>query len=516
MVGPGSKILSVVALLALVACGDPDAGAPPDAPPGCGDCDAPNPDAPPPGNGTSTYKVNDAVITYDFAANVPAKGESKVEPTTGATVRRLTSAATDLPTSGNLYNQYSRYSAENVTGEYVLAAGDNSTSSVVIDRATGQVVATLAYDDSGDPAHRIGAYHEIRWHPTMAHPYRVYYVLGTELRMIDDVRSQSTTRSTIKDFGPSIDWGASATAERRFYNDQEGNCSHDGDHFAFMAAYYANGNYRVRAFVHYQVSTDTVDTLYPADLAGLPRVPAGETALETFRYRPNMVEVAPDGSGILLHYPRAYAGNNDEYIGTIFEAPYFWPIDLRGTQFTPFRIGADATHSGWAQVGGAWYLVQQDNRRDKYTAVPIAGAHKGYGAEGELDVNVGLNTAGIIDFFDDGPYYAGVHFGVTGAPLDGWCLVSTYTTDSSTVQYRGGGLFLHQIKPVAQAPVIWHVAPTFNIWPSDNKQDYNEAQAAMNLQGNRIHVAGNWETNLDHVDLFEIELPAAWRAHFGE
>jgi len=95
-------------------------------------------------------------------------------------------------------------------------------------------------------------------------------------------------------------------------------------------------------------------------------------------------------------------------------------------------------------------------------------------------------------------------------------MVSTYTTDSSTVQYRGGGLFLQQLKPIAQSPVIWHVAPTFNIWPSDNKQDYNEAQAAMNVQGNRIPVAGNWEANLEHVRLFEIELPAAWRAHFGQ
>jgi len=474
--------------------------------------------ATPGGGGTSAYKLlttrpqtGTTPIVFTFDGTLPAKNSSVVEPTTGATVRRLTDASIDTPNGGHLAHYYSRYSAENFTGEYVFVGTAGKGTRIV---RRSDATSTLAPIDGGKDMYD---FHEPRWHMTAAHPYRLYYRDGTKFWMIDDVRDAARTTKLIKDFEGIIDWGTQATSQKWLYNDQEGNSSHDSDHWAWMAAYYINNTFAVRAYVHYQVSTDTVHLLYPKDLAGMARAPAGESARETFSYRPNMVEMTPDGSGVLLHNSRAYPGNNDRYIGTNFEAPYVWPVDFKPSTYAPFRVGADATHSGWAKVGGAWGLVQQDNRRDFLTWVPISGPRKGYGAEGQLNpTSANVNAAGIVDFYQANDYAndsPGFHFGATGDALDGWTMVSTYGNTSSTIKGSSNALLIVQIKPYTQAPTVWHVAPCFNIWPTNNKQDFNECPAAMSMDGTRIHFPADWEGRLNHVEEFEVALPTDWRAH---
>lgn len=479
------------------------------------------------GGGTNNYLTGTTnLIPYNFAANVPAKNQTKVEPTTGVTVKRITDVTQDFPSLKALYNAYSRYPNENYTGEYVLAFGSNSTSCLVVSIANNTITASLAYDNTGLATHSVGAYHEVRWHYTSSHPYRVYYVRNQEFWMIDDVRSQSTTRTLIKDFSTLIDWtGTPAGAQRQIYNDQEGNSSLDSDHWAWMASYYdtTTGRWTVRAFVHYQVSTDTTHIMYPSNLTGFSRIPANESSRAAFRYKPNMVEVAPDGSGIVIHHMRAYAGNQDEYIGTIFEAPYFFPIDFNPSTLTPFRLGAEASHSGWSSVNGNWYFIHQDTRRDKWCGVPIFGSTKGYGNEGNIDVNLNLNPA-VIDFHSDGGIYPGMHFGVCTGAADGWTLVSTYSTSTVANNALANHLYMMQIKPEAQT-IKWMVSPSFNQFPAADKQDYNEAPASINLTGTKIYTCGDWNGNtgsyisdagvLTHyVDLFQVPLPDNWQNHF--
>ncbi len=121
------------------------------------------------GDGTSVWKLVGTPISYSFVSpGAPAKGATRIEPTTGATVRRLTNVSTDAPGNGNLYNAYSRYSAENVTGEYVLAI--TGTRVFVVNRTSGAFIGPLTYDS--EPSHTLGDYHEVRWHMTAAHPYR--------------------------------------------------------------------------------------------------------------------------------------------------------------------------------------------------------------------------------------------------------------------------------------------------------------------------------------------------------
>lgn len=475
--------------------------------------------------GTSNWVMGTTtVVPFNWATNIIAKNATKVEPTTGATIKRLTDVTQDMPGQIALYNAYSRYTNENITGEYVLAFASNSTSCLVIDRATGAVVASLAHDNTGLASHTIGAAHEIRWHYTGAHPYRVYFVRGTQFWMIDDVRDQANTRTLIKDFGSLIDWAGTENNSRCIYMDQEGNSSLDSDHWAWMAAFYDSGAgmFVARAFVHYQVSTDTIHTMYPSGLAGFTSSPTGESARTTFSIRPNMVEMAPDGSGIVIHHMRAYSGWLDAYINSNMEAPYFWPRDFNPATFQPFRLSSDATHSGWSSVSGAWYFVSQDNRRDKWCAVPIAGANRGYGNEGQIDVTVALGSR-VIDFHTDGGIYPGMHFGVCTNAADGWTLVSTYSTTPLSTNGIANSLFMMEIKPEGQARK-WFLGPACNLTPG-SKADYNEAPASINIAGTRVATSGDWGGAAPqavggpydgerYIDMYEITLPTNWQSHW--
>ncbi len=479
----------------------------------------------PMGGGTSNYVVSTTTpINFDWAANKIAKLEQVVEPTTGATIRRLTDVTQDQIGQLALYNAYSRYPCENVTGEYVIAFCGNSTTSLVMSRATGGIVCTLAYDATGLATHTIGAYHEVRWHYTLAHPYRVYFVRGQQFWMIDDVRNQNATRTMIKDFSTVIDWAGTPDSSRMIYMDQEGNSSLDSDHWAWMAAYYDGSKFVVRAYIHYQVSTDTVHIMYPSGLSGFSNAPANESSRTTFLYKPNMVEVAPDGSGIVIGYQRAYAGSQDAYMSSAFEAPYFWPLDFNPATFTPFRLAADASHSGWSSVDGEWYYVFGDNRRDKWSATPISGVNKGYGNEGQLDVFADLGP-GVIDFHSDGGIYPGYHFGVCTGAADGWTFVSTYAVQDISTNGLANTLHMMQIKPEAQC-IKWMIAPACNLTPGD-KADYNEAPASINLAGTRVITPGDWNGYADTmqipgnyyfgdrlIDMYEIALPDNWQSHF--
>lgn len=473
---------------------------------------------------TSNYVTGkNVLIPFDFAANPIAKNGIVYEPTTGATIKRITDVTQDMPGQVALFNAYSRYPTENITQEYCLAFASNSTTVLVIDRASGGVIATLAYDNTGLPSHTIGAYHEVRWHYTLDHPYRVYYVRGQQFWMIDDVRNQNATRVMIKDFSTVIDWLDLPDNVRQIYMDQEGNSSLDSDRWGWMAVYYdtVTAGFAVRAYLNYQISTDTVNIMYPADMLRFDRIPGNEETLKTFRHRPNMVEITPDGSGMVIHHERAYGGNRDAYIGTIFEAPYIFPLDFQPSTFQPFRIGSDATHSGWSTVGGVWHYVAQDNRRDTWCAVPISGPNKGYGNEGYIDVN-GALSPGVIDFYHDNDgMYPGTHFGVCTNAADGWTLVSTYTTQKVNAYGMANSDFLMQIKPAAEA-IIYKPTPSCNQYPAADKQDWNESPGSINLAGTRIYTCGDWNGTFPltpdgkgrYCDLFSIDLPPNWADQF--
>ena len=184
---------------------------------------------------------------------------------------------------------YSRYNPENISADYVIVFGANS--------ASGQQIEKLV-DAAGVS---IGEVNEVRWHGISDHPNRIYYIKGMQFWMIDDVARQEDTRTLIKDFS------ALFPDSTKIYNDVEGDSSNDSDHWAWMAVHYGvtescSETLLDDAFVHYQITTDQVHRLTPADLSGSNL--DLEKKRSSFRYWPKMVEMSPLGGGIVLHTSR--------------------------------------------------------------------------------------------------------------------------------------------------------------------------------------------------------------------
>lgn len=440
---------------------------------------------------TSNFITTRDVILANFGSRRPLKGETRTDPTTGAQITRLTDVS-ELDGTNDALIVYSRYSPENTTGQYFLVFGSNSTSSWVVERVTGRVINKLYKYGTAT----IGEYHEVRWDSSGKHPNRIYFRDGMALYMIEDVSVINPVTTLIKDFSTEI---PNATV---IYNDVEGDCSNDSDHWAFMAAHYTGSKYVVDAFVHYQISSNHTDLMRPADLAG--------SNLDMEKYndsfaaqRPNMVEMSPLGTGVVIHSGRkwddsSYGGNGKDYIGTWFDGPHLWPINFDYNTQVPVKISVDETHSGWAFAeDGREMFISQNNRTDYLDAVYINGPNSGYD-----------NRLQVAQHEDFG--WVGFHYGKVPVSKKGWLFISTYSnvdyTDHAT-KWGVDQLIMMQIKPAGQTPTVWRIAPNYNYYDGNYR---DEAPAAMNYLGNRIYLTTNWGNKNNSREVYVVNLPDDW------
>jgi len=440
-----------------------------------------------PSGDTSQFKyvTGKAQILPEYGATVPAKGESRIDPTTGVRITRLTDAS-ELQGTQDALIVYSRYTPENSNGTLFLAFGGDSFSSWVIDRVSGNIITKLL--DAQNKT--IGENQEIRWDTSGNHPYRVYFRRGMKFYMIDDVRDQSNSRTLIKDFSS---YSVNST---ELYNDVEGDSSTDGDHWVWMAAHYDGVTYIVDAFIHYQISTNTTHTMTNADLAGTN---LNRYSTLTTMPRPNMVEMSPLGTGIVLHYGRTYPGNRDIDTGTWFDGPHLWPVNFDHSTTTPIKISIDESHSGWSfDENGNEYFVSQNNREDWLDAIKIDGLNSGY-----------ANRIQIINHGDIG-WSNGFHYGKVPKNRPGWVFINTYSNVSAADHLSDWGadqFVLMQMKPDGQNPTVLRLGHNYNEFTGNYR---DEAPAAVNLHGNRIYVSGNWGGFLGHREVFLFEIPEDW------
>ncbi|WDD98268.1 hypothetical protein [Thalassomonas actiniarum] len=439
--------------------------------------------------GTTAYIQNKAVIMADYGLAAPDKGETRVDPITGASITRLTDAS-EIADSEDALIVYSRYSPENSTGDYVLVFGHNSISSRVVNRKTGELVTVLKDENGGT----IGENQEVRWDNSGRHPRRIYYVNGMKFWMIDDITKPASSRVLIKDFS---DLFPNST---KIYNDVEGDSSNDSDHWAWMAVHYGendfgSASFLVDAFIHYQISTDTVHSLKPADLAGtnLDR----EKNRASFTLRPNMVEMSPLGTGLVIH--SSHKHNDAEqirvhYINTWFDGPHVWPLDFDFNRQAPVKISCCASHSGWAFDNQQNEIfISQNNRTDKLDAVKISGDNSGYDQR--------LMVASHGDF----GWNMGFHYGKMPLSKPGWLFYNSYSQDNAL--WGANQFMMIQLKAETEQPVIWRISPAYNHYDGEYR---DEAPAAINLSGNRIYWSSNWGGMLDHREVFMMELPDNW------
>lgn len=438
------------------------------------------------GDISSNYITGRQIISPDLGASIPQKGESRIDPVTGVKITRLTDAS-KFSGSNDALIVYSRFTPENSDGTLFIAHGANSTTSWILERKTGTIIAELR----NDLGKSIGENNEIRWDISGNHPYRVYFRDGMAFYMIDDVRNQEATKEIIKDFSSDV---PNAT---KIYNDVEGDSSNDNDHWAWMAAHYDGATYVVDAFIHYQISTNTTHLFKPSDLAGTNLDHRKDQA--TFP-RPNMVEISPTGSGVVLHYGRAWGdatyGSRPEDIGSWFDGPHLWPLDFKHGTKAPVKISIDESHSGWSfGENDEELFISQNNRTDWLDAISTIS---GYDSRAEV--------ANHKDF----GWSCGFHYGKMPKNKKGWIFINTYSNVNNathTTDWGADQLLMIEIKSESDSPLIWRIGHNYNKYDGDYR---DEAPAAVNLAGNRIYVSNNWGGQLDHREVFLFELPDNW------
>ena len=201
-----------------------------------------------------------------------------------------------------------------------------------------------------------------------AHPYLLYYVRGTALYMIEDI-TVNTIGVLIRDFAEDVPGSLS------LYNGLSGNCSLDGDHWAWAARYYwkdeygGDNTYRPLAYLNYQISTDALHPMFPSDLVG-SNLDFKKTDVNF--NSPVVISVTPDGTGVVIGYARKTDFNeeNDRQIGTYFDGTYVWPNNFDWKDVPPVRISDDYLDSGWTpDNNGDLNYISKNDSDDNINAV---------------------------------------------------------------------------------------------------------------------------------------------------
>ena len=446
----------------------------------------------------SNYITSRDIIRPDFGNSIPIKGEVRIDSTTGVKITRLTDAS-ELDGTNDALIVYSRYSPENTSGKYFLTFGSNSTTSWIIDRETGLVITKLSNVKNKD----IGESHEVRWDISGNKPDRLYYRYAMSFYKVDVIKTKnkdtgehtySLEHTLLKDFS------SLAPNATKLYNDVEGDSSNDSDHWAFMAAHYDGVTYVVDAFIHYQISTGDTHTMTAQDLAGSP---LNHYAEANKMPRPNMVEINPTGTGIVLHFGRSWTSghqsNRPGDIGTYFDGAHLWPLDFKYTVKKPVKISISETHSGWAfDEDGREMFISQNNRKDTLDGIYNGGANSGYDHR--------VQIAKHKDF----GWSTGFHYGKMPLNRKGWAFINTYANVNKATHQTDWAvdqLIMMEIDSESNDPKIWRIAPNYNRFSGHYR---DEAPAAINTQGNRIYVATNWGGRLTNREVFLFELPANW------
>lgn len=453
---------------------------------------------------------NTTVINQDYVSiSALNKGQSYLDPDTGASIKLITASGDGQQTT-SLTNSYSRWSQENSAGTMYIAFGTNSTSCTVMDKETNLPLYYLAFDDSGNTTRTIGMSHEIRWDLTGNFPNRVYFINGLVFYMMDvtqnnNIDRSNPSRTVIRDFTSDIVFEAGdSTTGRKIYNDQEGNSSYDSDHWAWMSAYYDGSNYRVKSFMHYQISTDTLHQMLPNDTG--VAIDAGQTQ---FYSRPNTIEMVPDGSAILIHSNRSYTGSQISYLDTVFDGPHIWPNDFNITVgsggFLPKKVAVDSTHSGWGwSATGVPLFCSQDNRNDKliYVQAVLDPNVLGYGTSA-------VPGAGVVDFADHAYMsYANIHMVAMPSAFKEWIIISTYGLANT---WSGDMMIAMRLEArgVRNTTKCWRVVSPANAYQGAY---FDESPTSISPDGLTLYMTGNAGDPANGQQMYLTELPSDWIA----
>ncbi|MDE3246744.1 MAG: hypothetical protein KGN80_11700, partial [Acidobacteriota bacterium] len=424
-----------------------------------------------PATGYKYLVQNTSYIAPEYGTT-PSKFGTATNSVTGATLKRLTDSGETTATPKGSLVVYSRFSPTNSAKDKIIVHGEDSTSSWLVDLATGIILRDLKHSDGTS----IGEVNEIRWDGSFSFPNRIYYIKDLAFYQQDVTTGISTL---VRDFTSMA--GGPYPNGAYIFNDVEGDSSNDSRYWCWMVAEVTtSGPFLIRKIFTYDKATNTVlGILSPSDFGKTDSIP-----------RPNMVEISPLGTKAVIHFDRAYAGNRGEDIGTVLDGPHAWLLTLTGT---PVKVAIDATHSGWSlDASGAEWFVSQNNQTDFIEARKLSDG----------------STLKLLYHGDLG-WNNGFHFGKFHTKR-GWAFVSTYSTTDSAV--ADNQLFMVKLQDMGAGVIMQRVSPTYIAYPG-NDAYRNEGQAALSMDGNSLYWTCNWGNAFSYREVVGIDLPADWDTH---
>jgi hypothetical protein len=459
-----------------------------------------------------------------LAQGYPSKGVVVTDPVTGFKVTRVadhTELTGDYAGHQSAQSEivYSRYTAVNTTGEYVLVHGDNSTSAWIYRASDNKMMTILRFTPSqGSASRALGELNELRWDYTGANPYRLYFVgrsiggtgpsgenVGMSFYYTDFDPSTGTQKAPVLIHDFSHEFPNLAGSE--IMNDVEGDSSNDSRYWAWqvMNTSLGTGYLPYAIFTYDRVNNQVLGSIRQncsGSLVPCVTVSTPATA-QPYLTRPNMVEMSPKGTRVVVDWGRAYSGNNQADIGAVSDGPKAFLPNFSD----PIRIGADATHSGWAWgANGEEMFVSQNNRNDYIEAVNILNATT---ANCKL-ISDNSYTCGTkivpYEVLDSGSWTLGMHFGKVYDPSKkGWVYMNTY--DSSYATWGKNQNLLVQINDYTVTPShIYRLGSTYNV-----HYDYrSEGSGSLDFKGENVWTTGNWGYTDGRGDVFRVQLPSGW------
>ena len=381
---------------------------------------------------------------------MPAKGVPFLDPSFKTTIVRLTDKAADGYEGPGIQNEYAKADPENADGTALILRG-NSGVYYLYDRRTARMTSLApVFNDCGQEP-------EPRWDAT--DPKVFYYVCNTQFRKQDLSSKASTTLHDFKKEFPAASYVRTK---------MEGDASTDRRYWCFLVE---DMDWKTLAVIVYDKALDQV---------------VGKKS-SGFREKLNWVGMSPSGAYCAL----GWEGEVAPLSTTIFSRDFSRAVDLPD---------GSAGHGDFALTAdGREVYVYQNVRTDH-----IAMADLATGVETPLlsipfNVNpdIGLHVSGNCDL------------------TPGWVLISTYGSKNpppgKSHSWMDNQLFMLQLR---QNPKVWRIAHTqayISLHPSEEKNYFAEAFAAINRKGSRIYFGSNWgRFEPEYSEAYQVSLPENW------
>ncbi len=451
----------------------------------------------------------------------PKKGVMQRDATTSLPTYRFADAADLIDGPNGRHGKlslivYSRYTPANVTGEYVLVHGENSTSAWIYRVADGRQITPLQFRPDMVDSPLLGEVNELRWDYSGAHPYRLYFIgryLSNERAQrgetvqasfyyvdLDPKTGQLGMPVLVRDFSKDFPQFAHGV----ILNDVEGDSSNDSRYWAWMMINGAQGYLPYVVFVYDRQQDKIIGSIQRSCAGSQVPCVAVDTPATARPYlsKPNMVEMSPLSTRVIVHWGRAHREERAADIGMVADGPKAFLPNFKD----PILIGNNATHSGWAWGrNGEELYISQNDANDWIEAVDIASARtanckpigKGYSC------GVKVLHYGVLD---GGTWSVGMHFGkVYNRSLRGWVFINTYDKQAGHWAKNHNLLAAIPVESGAAAPIV-RMSSSSNVY-----YDYrSEGSGALDFKGENIWATANWGYRDGRGDVLRVQLPQGW------